>query len=172
GEACDYNSEAASHTSDEHRVWPERAPRESCCGSSSPTSRKTQRSRAASRSPQPIAADDLGAPPQAQTPRSGSIRPQPAGSRLDEFFLGRRPDELRLVSGFLLGRFGLVETERRAGVDRRWIGGRGDANPRWRARRRSPLETWAGGVRLYFDRSLGTHFRVAARVSAPIRAPA
>ncbi len=54
-------------------------------------------SRAASRSSHPITPDDLGTSSEAQTARSGSIRSQSAGPRLDEFFLGRRPDELRLA---------------------------------------------------------------------------
>src|SRR6516164_678827 len=53
----------------------------------------------------------LGASPQAKAPRSRGIGPEPPGSRLDELFLGRCPNELRLVPRFLLGRSGLVETE-------------------------------------------------------------
>src|SRR5207302_214951 len=109
-----YEGKAAGYTSDEYRVQAEKASK-ACCGSERRTSRTTvPNSRTPLGYPYSLTPGDLGASPQAQTPRAGSIGSQPARARLDELFSGRRPDELRLVPGVLPSRSRLVETERRA----------------------------------------------------------
>src|SRR5262249_60144945 len=138
---------------------------ESSCGSKSRTRRKTpQNSRAACRSSRPLAPHDLGASPQAKAPRSRGIGPQPAGSRLDELFLGRCPNELRLVPCFLLGRSGLVETERWARAHGRRIGGRGGANPPRGGRPRRGVGEGGGGVPPWFVWGACAHSLALARL--------
>ena len=116
-----------------------------------------------------IAPRRLGASPEAKATGSGGVGPKPARSRLDQFFLGRRADGLRLVPGLLLGRPGVVKAERRPCAHGRGAGRRPHPNPGGRARRRRALEAGTCGVRDRGDRGGGVDAGV--RPSFPSYSP-